>query len=78
MEIWEQDREVRWELVGNVYVKTTTITERIPAHDVLTCRWCGDPMFDARADRLYCNPAHKVAGHRWRKAKKTRNENKRG
>ncbi len=78
MQIREETREVRWQLEGNVYVKTTTITERIPAHDVWPCKWCGGPLFDGRADRLYCSKAHKAAWHRKRKAEKNQDDNTRG
>lgn len=61
VEIREIDRAVTWIKKGEVYVKRTVLTERIPVDDVPECRWCGDPMFDGRADRQFCSQAHRQA-----------------
>lgn len=61
VEIREIDREVSWSLRNRVYVKTTILTERIPEHEVPTCKYCGNPMFEAREGQLFCRDQHRKA-----------------
>lgn len=71
MEVREVDRETTWVLRGQVYEKTTVLTERIPVDEVLKCKYCDEPLFDCRLDRIFCSDAHKTAWWRAHRNEKT-------
>ncbi len=68
----KRNREETWVKKRNHYVRTIVITETVPADEVLTCVYCGNPMFEPREGQLYCSSAHRIAAHR---SKQRRNGN---
>ncbi len=72
VQIREIDRRVTWVLKRHHYEKTTVLVERIPIDEVLTCEYCGNPIFEAKENQLYCTMRCRVAAHRM---KKKRQEN---